>query len=101
MWELAPNGLENYSKKQGMYRRDWPESMIKGMLLIVDSFRENAPCIVFIDEIDAVGGKRKTGGSTSDYSRMTINQLLQEMDGFKSNDDVIVIGATNLKGMCS
>ena len=60
--------------------------------------RENAPCIVFIDEIDAVGGKRKTGGSTSDYSRMTINQLLQEMDGFKSNDDVIVIGATNLKG---
>lgn len=66
---------------------------------LFEEARENAPCIVFIDEIDAVGGKRKTGGSTSDYSRMTINQLLQEMDGFKSNDDVIVIGATNLKGV--
>lgn len=66
---------------------------------LFEQARENAPCIVFIDEIDAVGGKRKTGGSTSDYSRMTINQLLQEMDGFKSNDDVIVIGATNLKAV--
>lgn len=66
---------------------------------LFEEARENAPCIVFIDEIDAVGGKRKTGGSTSDYSRMTINQLLQEMDGFRSNDDVIVIGATNLKSV--
>ena len=61
--------------------------------------RKNAPCIVFIDEIDAVGGKRGHSGINSDpLSRMTINQLLQEMDGFKSNDNVIVIGATNLKG---
>jgi len=64
---------------------------------LFEEAREHAPCIIFIDEIDAVGGKRKTGGNTSDYSRMTINQLLQEMDGFRSNDDVIVIGATNLK----
>ena len=75
------------------------ESCIDGLIDFYDlfNFSEHAPCIIFIDEIDAVGGKRKTGGNTSDYSRMTINQLLQEMDGFRSNDDVIVIGATNLK----
>ena len=60
-------------------------------------FRENAPTIIFIDEIDAVAGKRNFGGNSSDFGRMTINQLLQEMDGFKSQSDVFVIGATNLK----
>ena len=60
-------------------------------------FRENAPTIIFIDEIDAVAGKRSFGGNNSEFGRMTINQLLQEMDGFKSQSDVFVIGATNLK----
>merc|ERR1712176_1513035 len=52
---------------------------------------ENAPCIIFIDEIDAVG--RERGGN--DEREQTLNQLLTEMDGFKENKGVIVVGATN------
>jgi len=55
--------------------------------------RELAPCIVFIDEIDALGTRRD---QPQNYSRQTLNQLLGEMDGFSSNPGVIVIGATNL-----
>lgn len=54
---------------------------------------ENAPCIVFIDEIDAVGRERSGGGN--DEREQTLNQLLTEMDGFKENKNVIVVGATN------
>ena len=54
---------------------------------------ENAPCIVFIDEIDAVGRERGSGGN--DEREQTLNQLLTEMDGFKENKNVIVVGATN------
>ena len=57
---------------------------------------ENAPCIVFIDEIDAVGRERGAGvGGGNDEREQTLNQLLTEMDGFKENNGVIVIGATN------
>lgn len=55
--------------------------------------RELAPCIVFIDEIDALGTRRD---QPQNYSRQTLNQLLGEMDGFSSNPGVIVVGATNL-----
>ncbi|XP_019387161.1 PREDICTED: ATP-dependent zinc metalloprotease YME1L1 isoform X1 [Crocodylus porosus] len=54
----------------------------------------NAPCVIFIDELDSVGGKR-TESAIHPYSRQTINQLLAEMDGFKPNEGVIIIGATN------
>ena len=58
--------------------------------------KRNAPCIVFIDEIDAVGRSRGIGiGGGNDEREQTLNQLLVEMDGFESNDGVIIIAATN------
>ena len=57
---------------------------------------KNAPCIIFIDEIDAVGRHRGSGmGGGHDEREQTLNQLLVEMDGFEGNDGVIVIAATN------
>ena len=56
--------------------------------------RENAPCIIFIDEIDAVGRQRGSG-SSNDEREQTLNQLLVEMDGFDGNSGVITIAATN------
>jgi ATP-dependent metalloprotease len=55
--------------------------------------KKNAPCIVFIDEIDAVGTRRD---DMNNHHRMSINQLLVEMDGFAPNEGIVVIGATNL-----
>src|SRR5438128_2389798 len=58
--------------------------------------KKNAPCIVFIDEIDAVGRQRGAGlGGGNDEREQTLNQLLVEMDGFEGNSGVIVIAATN------
>jgi cell division protease FtsH len=58
--------------------------------------KKNAPCIIFIDEIDAVGRHRGAGlGGGNDEREQTLNQLLVEMDGFESNDGVILIAATN------
>ena len=59
--------------------------------------KEKAPCIVFIDEIDAIGKKRDNQLSSNDEREQTLNQLLVEMDGFSSNTGVIVIAATNRK----
>ncbi len=58
--------------------------------------KENAPCIIFIDEIDAVGRQRGAGiGGGNDEREQTLNQILTEMDGFEGNSGVIVIAATN------
>jgi len=58
--------------------------------------KKNAPCLIFIDEIDAVGRQRGAGlGGGHDEREQTLNQLLVEMDGFESNDGVILIAATN------
>ncbi|WP_336043469.1 AAA family ATPase, partial [Pseudooceanicola nanhaiensis] len=58
--------------------------------------KKNAPCIVFIDEIDAVGRHRGAGyGGGNDEREQTLNQLLVEMDGFESNEGVIILAATN------
>lgn len=56
--------------------------------------KAKAPCVVFIDEIDSVGGKR-TSSLLHPYANQTVNQLLSEMDGFRPNEGVIVLGATN------
>jgi len=59
--------------------------------------KENAPCIIFIDEIDAVGGSRASGSTASgqDERSQTLNALLVEMDGFSNSDTIIVLAATN------
>jgi cell division protease FtsH len=63
---------------------------------LFDQGKKNAPCIIFIDEIDAVGRHRGAGlGGGHDEREQTLNQLLVEMDGFESNDGVILIAATN------
>ena len=62
---------------------------------LFDDARKNKPSIIFIDEIDSLGGKRRSEGSS--IGRQTLNQLLTEMDGFKTNEKVLVIAATNLE----
>ena len=69
-----------------------------GASKVRDLFRqakEKAPCIVFIDEIDAIGKKRDGQLSTNDEREQTLNQLLTEMDGFEGNNGVIILAATN------
>ena len=63
---------------------------------LFDNAKKNMPCIVFIDEIDAVGRQRGTGmGGGHDEREQTLNQLLVQMDGFATNDGIIVMAATN------
>ena len=63
---------------------------------MMEQGKKNAPCIIFIDEIDAVGRSRGAGlGGGNDEREQTLNQLLVEMDGFETNEGVIIIAATN------
>lgn len=61
---------------------------------LFEKAKQRTPCVIFIDEIDSVGGKR-TNSVLHPYANQTINQLLSEMDGFSQNEGVIVMGATN------
>lgn len=83
---LAISGSEFIEKYVGV-----GASRIRGLF---KEARKNAPCIIFIDEIDAVGSKRDEAGRNSEHNQ-TIEQLLAEMDGFGSKRDVIVLAATN------
>ena len=63
---------------------------------LFEQAKKNAPCIVFIDEIDAVGRQRGAGlGGGNDEREQTLNQLLTEMDGFEGNTGIIIVAATN------
>ncbi len=63
---------------------------------LFDQAKKNAPCIIFMDEIDAVGRHRGAGiGGGHDEREQTLNQLLVEMDGFDTNEGVILMAATN------
>ncbi|MEL6711614.1 MAG: ATP-dependent metallopeptidase FtsH/Yme1/Tma family protein [Pseudomonadota bacterium] len=63
---------------------------------LFEEAKKNAPCIIFIDEIDAIGGKRSNaGGMSHSEGVQTLNEILTSMDGFESNERIIVIGATN------
>ena len=69
---------------------------------LFQTVRQNRPCVLFIDEIDAIGKKRNTGAGSSGFSgnderEQTLNQLLAEMDGFQDNEGILIIAATNLK----
>ena len=73
---------------------------------LFEQAKQNAPCIVFIDEIDAIGGARsggggggQSGGGGNDEREQTLNQILTEMDGFEGNSGVIVLAATNRADM--
>src|SRR5699024_9335701 len=58
--------------------------------------KEKAPCIIFIDEIDAIGKRRDVSGfSSNDEREQTLNQLLSEMDGFDGNEGIVILAATN------
>ena len=62
---------------------------------LFDKARKMAPCIVFIDEIDAIGSRRTNGSGAESENNQTLNQLLVEMDGFSSEETIIVLAATN------
>src|SRR5207249_5649733 len=63
---------------------------------LFEQAKRNSPCIVFVDEIDAVGRQRGAGlGGSHDEREQTLNQILVEMDGFDTNTNVIVVAATN------
>tara|TARA_Y100000389_G_scaffold205027_1_gene262135 strand:- start:1179 stop:3020 length:1842 start_codon:yes stop_codon:yes gene_type:complete len=62
---------------------------------LFDNARKNAPCIIFIDEIDGIGSKRSKLGEHNRESDSTLNKLLVEMDGFDTSDEILIIGATN------
>lgn len=61
---------------------------------LFEDARKHSPCIIFIDEIDAVGGKRNWKDANS--IRQTLNELLAQMDGFEESSGILVVGATNL-----
>ncbi|MCX8175350.1 MAG: tetratricopeptide repeat protein [Candidatus Micrarchaeota archaeon] len=68
----------------------------KNIHAVFETARKNAPCIVFFDEVEAIGGRREDMTQSTQYMKMAVNQMLYEMDGIESNNEnVLVVGATN------
>jgi cell division protease FtsH len=87
---IATNGSEFTSKFYGVG--------VQKVKKLFETARKNAPCILFIDEIDGIAKRTSSGaGPAESESNRIINQLLVEMDGFEANEGVIVVGATNLE----
>lgn len=84
---LAISGSEFIEKYVGV-----GASRIRGLF---KEARKNTPCIIFIDEIDAIGAKRSDDGGGSSEHNQTLEQLLTELDGFKGRTDIVVLAATN------
>jgi len=76
-----------------MYTMLYVYNVNSSNIIKTETARKHAPCIIFIDEIDSMGRHRSTRDRS--YDRMTLNQLLAEMDGFRESEGIIVIGATN------
>lgn len=84
---ISVKGPELFSK--------WVGESEKSIREIFRKARQNSPCIIFFDEIDAIGVNRESMSNTSDVSTRVLSQMLNEMDGITTNKQVIVIGATN------
>lgn len=84
---ISVKGPELFSK--------WVGESEKSIREIFRKARQNSPCIIFFDEIDAIGVNRESTSNTSDVSTRVLSQMLNEMDGITTNKQVIVIGATN------
>ena len=92
-WRALLRARQTYRSSRSPVRTSWRCSSVSVQAAFVTCFeqgKKNAPCIIFIDEIDAVGRHRGAGlGGGHDEREQTLNQLLVEMDGFESNDGVI------------
>lgn len=84
---ISVKGPELFSK--------WVGESEKSIREIFRKARQNSPCVIFFDEIDAIGVNRENASNTSDVSTRVLSQMLNEMDGITTNKQVIVIGATN------
>jgi len=90
------SGVKFFNKSAAEFEEVFVGLGAKRVRELFETAKANAPAIIFIDEIDAVGGKRRASpGGRPGSERQTLNQLLAAMDGFDKNDNVIVIAATN------
>src|ERR687886_356852 len=92
----GPGQAMNFGKSRARFQMEAKTGVLFNDVAGIEKAKENAPCLIFIDEIDAVGRQRGAGiGGGNDEREQTLNQLLTEMDGFEGNTGIIIIAATN------